>query len=155
VQAALEDLSRILEIWDITPHQKAEARLERAAVMRRLERWDEARTDLEAILASKYLFEGMRPMALVDLAEVSRRTGDHAQAESLLSQAIKDPEIFEETLIDAMIVSGLLLEDANELETACEFWREVLATPGASDNQVSIARRRLDTIEQGQTGRGQ
>ncbi len=149
VQAALEDLSRILEIWDITPHQKAEARLERAAIMRRLERWDEARTDLEAVLASKYLFEGTRAMALVDLADVSRRTGDHDQADSLLSQAIKDPEISEATLIDAMIVSGLLLEDANDLESACEFWRQVLATPGASDNQVSIARRRLDTIEQG------
>lgn len=55
MQAALDDLSRILEIWDITPHQKAEARLERAAIMRHLKRWDEARTDLEAVLASKYL----------------------------------------------------------------------------------------------------
>jgi len=111
MQAALDDLSRILEIWDITPHQKAEARLERAAIMRNLERWDEARTGLEAVLASKYLFEGARAMALVDLADVSRRTGDHAQAENLLSKAIEDPEICEETLIEAMIVSGLLLED--------------------------------------------
>jgi tetratricopeptide (TPR) repeat protein len=75
VQAALDDLSRILEIWDITPHQKAEARLERAAIMRHLERWDEARTDLEAVLASKHLFDGTRAIALVDLADVSRRTG--------------------------------------------------------------------------------
>jgi tetratricopeptide (TPR) repeat protein len=155
VQAALDDLSRILEIWDITPHQKAEARLERAAIMRHLERWDEARTDLEAVLASKYLFDGTRAMALVDLADVSRGTGDQTQADSLLSQAVEDPGISEETWIDAMIVGGLLLEDTNDLEGACEFWRQVLATPGASDHQVSIARRRLDTIAQGETRSGE
>lgn len=155
VQAALDDLSRILEIWDITPHQKADARLERAAIMRHLERWDEARTDLEAVLASKYLFDGTRAMALVDLADVSRRMGDHTQADSLLSQAVEDPTISEETWIDAMIVGGLLLEDTNDLEGACEFWRMVLAMPGASEHQVSLARKRLDTIAPGETKRGQ
>ncbi|MCI0539948.1 MAG: tetratricopeptide repeat protein [Verrucomicrobiales bacterium] len=155
MQGALDDLSRILEIWDIAPHQKAEARLERAAIMRHLERWDEARTELEAVLASKYLFDGTRAMALVDLADVSRRTGDHALADSLLSQAVEDSQISEETWIDAMIVGGLLLEDTNDSEGACEFWRKVLATPNASESQVRIACSRLDAISQGETRRGQ
>jgi hypothetical protein len=86
---------------------------------------------------------------------VSRRTGDQTQADSLLSQAVEDPGISQETWIDAMIVGGRLLEDNNDLEGACEFWRQVLATPGASDHQVSVARRRLDTIAKGDTRRGQ
>jgi tetratricopeptide (TPR) repeat protein len=146
VPAALEDLGRILEIWDITPHQKAEARLQRAAIMSDLERWEDARTDLQAVLDSPYLFDGTRAMALVDLADVSRRTGDHAQADTLLGQAVNDPDIFEETLIDALIVGGLLLEDTNDLEGACEFWRKVLATPNASEHQVRTARSRLGAI---------
>jgi tetratricopeptide (TPR) repeat protein len=155
VQGALDDLSHILEIWDITPHQKAEARLERAAIMRHLERWDEAQTDLETVLASKYLFDGTRAMALVDLADVSRRTGDHAQADNLLSHAVEDSQISEETWIDAMIVGGLLLEDTNDLEGACKYWRKVLATPNASESQVRIARSHLDAISQEETRRGQ
>ena len=155
VPAALDDLSRILEIWDITPHQKAEARLQRAGIMSDLERWDDARTDLQAVLDSLYLFDGTRAMALVDLAEVSRRTGGHAQADNFLSQAVKDPHIFEETWIDALIVGGLLLEDANELEGARELWRKVLATPNASERQVRTARSRLDAISQGGSQHGQ
>jgi hypothetical protein len=98
------------------------------------------------VLDSPYLFDGTRAMALVDLADVSRRTGDHAQADTLLGQAVNDPDIFEETLIDALIVGGLLLEDTNDLEGACEFWRKVLATPNASEHQVRTARSRLDAI---------
>jgi len=148
VPAALEDLGRILEIWDITSHQKAEARLQRAAIMSGLERWQEARIDLQAVLDTQYLLDGTRAMALVDLADVSRRTGDHAQADSLLSQAVNDPDISEETLIDAVIVGGLLLEDTNDLEDACEIWREVLGRPNASEQQVRTARNRLDAISQ-------
>ena len=148
VPAALEDLGRILEIWDITPHQKAEARLQRAAIMSDLERWEDARTDLQAVLDSQYLFGGTRAMALVDLADVLRRTGDHAQADTLLSEAVNDPDIFEETWIDALIVGGLLLEDTNDLEGASECWRKVLATPNASEQQVRTARNRLDAISQ-------
>jgi tetratricopeptide (TPR) repeat protein len=146
VAAALEDLGRILEIWDITPHQKAEARLQRAGIMSNLERWQEARADLQAVLDSQHLFEGTRATALVDLADVSRRTGDHAEANALLRRAASDPGIFEETWIDALVVGGLLLEDTNDLEGACEFWRKVLATPNASEEQVRLARTRLDAI---------
>src|SRR5262245_42629198 len=67
-QAALDDLGGILETWDITPHQKADALLDRAVIMRHLERWAEAQADLEAIIASSYLFSGSRGMALVELA---------------------------------------------------------------------------------------
>jgi tetratricopeptide (TPR) repeat protein len=148
VPGALEDLGRILEIWDITQHQKAEARLQRASIMRDMERWQDARADLQAVLDSQHLFDGTRATALVDLAEVSRRTGDHAQADTLLSQAVNDPDIYEETWIDALIVGGLLLEDANDLEGACELWRKVLAAPNASDQQVRRARNRLDAISQ-------
>ncbi len=148
VPAALDDLSRILEIWDITPHQKAEARLRRAAIMSDLERWEDARTDLQAVVDSPFLFEGTRAMALVDLADVSRRTGDHAQADTLLSQAFDDPDIFETTWIEALIVGGLLLEDTNDFERACEYWRKVLATPNASEHQVRTARNRLDANSQ-------
>jgi tetratricopeptide (TPR) repeat protein len=148
-QAALDDLSRILETWDITPHQKAEARLERAAIMRHLERWDDTRADLEAVIDSKYLFDGTRAIALVDLADVSRRTGDHDRANSLLSKAVEDPQISEQTWIEAMIVGGMLLEDANDKDVACEYWRKVLATPNASDRQVRIARQRLDSLSAG------
>jgi tetratricopeptide (TPR) repeat protein len=155
VQAALDDLTRILDIWDITPEQKADARVERATVMRHLERWDEARTDLEAVLASKYLFDGTRAMALVDLADVSRRTGDYALAGSLLSEAAEDSQNSEEIWIDSMIVGGLLLEDTNDSEGACESWRKVLSTPNASESQVRIARSHLDAILQGETRRGQ
>lgn len=155
VQAALDDLSRILEIWDITPHQKADARLERATIMRHLERWDEARTDLEAVVASKYLFEGRRATALVELSEMSRRTGDPGQAVSLLSQALDDPEISDETWIDAKIVGGMLMEDSDDLKGAYEVWRQVLATPSASEHQVSLARRRIDEISKGTSALGQ
>lgn len=155
VPAALEDLGRILEIWDITPHQKAEARLQRAAIMSDMQRWQDARADLQAVLDSEYLFDGTRAMALVDLADVSRRTGDHAQAETLLSQAVNDPDIFEETWIDALTVGGLLLEDTNDLEGACESWRKVLATPNASEQQVRTARNRLDAISQKRSLQGQ
>lgn len=96
VPAALDDLSRILEIWDITPHQKAEARLQRAAIMSDLERWEDARTDLQAVLDSPFLFKRTRAMALVGLADVSRRAGDHAQADTLLSQAFDDPDILKQ-----------------------------------------------------------
>jgi hypothetical protein len=123
--------------------------------MRHLERWDEARTDLEAVLASKYLFDGTRAMALVDLADVSRRTGDYALAGSLLSEAAEDSQNSEEIWIDSMIVGGLLLEDTNDSEGACESWRKVLSTPNASESQVRIARSHLDAILQGETRRGQ
>ncbi|XZE44052.1 SMEK domain-containing protein [Pirellulaceae bacterium SH467] len=145
-QAALDDLSRILETWDITPHQKAEARLERAAIMRHLERWDDTRVDLEAVIASKYLFSGTRAIALVELADVSRKTGDHIRADRLLSQAVKDPDLRGETWIDAMIVGGLLLEDTNDLVGACEFWRKVLASPIATNSQLRTAQERLEAI---------
>lgn len=145
-QAALDDLSRILETWDITPYQKAEARLERAAIMRHLERWDDTRVDLEAVIASKYLFSGTRAIALVELADVSRKTGDHIQADRLLSQAIKAPDLRGETWIDAMIVGGLLLEDTEDLDGACEFWRKVLASPIATDSQLRTAQDRLEAI---------
>jgi tetratricopeptide (TPR) repeat protein len=147
-QAALNDLGRILDTWDITPHQKADARLERAVIMRHLERWDEARADLEAVIDASFLFSGTRGMALVELAEVSRRTGDHVQADSFLSRALNDPEASEETLIDAMIVGALVLEDTGHLDDASEMWSIVLATPGATEDQVRTAQRRLNAISQ-------
>jgi tetratricopeptide (TPR) repeat protein len=145
-QAALNDLDLILKTRDISPRQKAEARLERAGIMRHLERWDEARADLEAVINSSYLFSGTRAMALVELAEVSRRTGDHAQAENFLSLAVEDPEAREETLVEAMIVGALLLENTGNLNGACEMWQSVLAAPSASDTQMRTAQRRLDAI---------
>jgi tetratricopeptide (TPR) repeat protein len=141
-------LGQILETWDITPHQKADARLERAVIMRQLERWDEAKADLEAVIASSYLFRGTRAMALVELAEVSRRMGAHAQAGSFLSKAVYAPDARAETLIDAMIVGALLLEDTGNMDDASEMWRKVLAAPSASDDQVRTAQRRLDAISQ-------
>jgi serine/threonine protein kinase/tetratricopeptide (TPR) repeat protein len=146
--AALDDLGRIQESWDISPPQKAEARLERAVIMRRLERWDEAQADLQAVIDSSYLFTGTRAMALVELAEVSRRKGNHVQADSFLSKAMDDPDAREETLVDAMIVGALLLEDAGNVDGASEMWRNVLGAPTASDDQVRIAQRRLDAISQ-------
>lgn len=146
VQAALDDLSRILDIWDVSQEQKSEARLERAAIMRQLEHWDEARTDLEAVVASESLFKGMRAVALVDLADVSRITGEHALAGRLLNEALKDSQISKVTRIDAMIVAGLLLEDSDDAEGACECWQRVVATPTASDDQIRFARSRLDAI---------
>jgi len=151
-QAALDDLSRILETWDITPHQKAEARLERAVIMRYLERWDDTRADLEAVIDSKYLFDGTRAIALVDLADVSRRKGDHALANSLLRKALEDPKISEQTSIEAMIVGGMLLEDANDKAGASKCWRNVLGTPNASDRQMRIARQQLDALSAGESG---
>ena len=145
-RAALDDLARILETWDITPDQNADTRLERAVIMRHLERWEEARADLKAVIDSSYLFRGTRAMALVELAEVSRRTGEHPQAVSLLNRAKEDPEAREETLVDAMIVGALLLEDTGDKGGASEIWREVLAEPSASDGQVRVAQRRLDAI---------
>lgn len=68
---------------------------------------------------------------------------------------MEDPEICEETWIDAMIVGGLLFEDANDMEGAREIWRKVLATPNASESQVRTARSRLDAISQRETRRGQ
>lgn len=145
-QAALDDLSRILETWDITPHQKAEARLERAAIMRQLERWDDSRADLEAVIASKYLFRGTRAIAQVELADLLRRMLDFEQAESLLGKALEDPEIGEHTWIEAIIVGGLVLEDTSDTAGACELWRKVLAMPNANDSQVRFARQRLDAL---------
>jgi tetratricopeptide (TPR) repeat protein len=116
--------------------------------MRHLERWDEAQVDLEAVIASSYLFSGTRATALVELAEVSRRMGDHAQADSFLSKAVDDPDAREETLIDAMIVGAMLLEDTGNIDGASEMWRNVLSAPSASDDQERTAQRRLDAISQ-------
>jgi tetratricopeptide (TPR) repeat protein len=154
-QAALNDLGRILETSDITPHQKAEARLERSVIKRHLERLDEARADLEAVIGSSYLFRGTRAAALVELADVSRKAGDHTQADSLLSRAVDDPEAREETLIDAMMVGALLHEDAGNMDGASEMWRSVLAAPRASADQMRTARRRLDAILPGEPGGGE
>ena len=63
-----------------------------------------------------------------------------------LSEAMKDPHVFEETWIDAMIVGALLLEDTNDLKGAREMWRKVLATSSASEQQIRTARNRLDAI---------
>jgi serine/threonine protein kinase/tetratricopeptide (TPR) repeat protein len=145
-QGALDDLGRILKTWDITPQQKAEARLERAVIMRYQERWDEARADLEAVINSSKLFSGTRAMAMVELAEVSRRMGHLAQADDFLSKAIDDTDAREATLIDAMIVRALLLQDMGNMNGAIEMWRDVLAAPGASDDQMRTAQRELDAI---------
>jgi tetratricopeptide (TPR) repeat protein len=145
-EAALDDLGRILDSRGISTPQKSEVRLERAVIMRRLERWDKAQADLDAVLASSHLFGGTRAMALVELAEVSRRKGDYAQADSLLSMAVNDPDAAAETLIDAMIVGALLLEDTGDTDGASEMWRNVLAAPSASDDQVRRAQMRLDAI---------
>jgi tetratricopeptide (TPR) repeat protein len=145
-QAALDDLGRILKTWDISPQQKAEARLERALIMRYQGRWDEARAELEAVINSSELFSGTRAMALVEMAEVTRRMGDFAQADGFLSKAIEDPDAGGETLIDAMIVGALLLQDTGQMDEAIEMWRKVIGAPGASDNQVRVARQRLDEI---------
>ena len=122
--------------------------------MRQREHWDDTRADLEAVINSRYLFSGTRATALVKLADVSRITGDHAQAESLLSKAVKDPEIREEVWIDAMIVGGLLLEDSRDMDGAREMWRKVLATTSANDDQQRIARRRLDALLPKESGHG-
>jgi tetratricopeptide (TPR) repeat protein len=154
-QAALDDLGRILETWDITPHQKTEARLERSVMLRHLKRWDEARADLEAVIGSPCLFRGTRAMALVELAETSRRMGDHAQADSFLSKAVDDPDAGEETLIDALIVSALVLEDSGNMDGASEMLRKVLAAPSSSRDQVRTAQRRLDAISAGKRVSGE
>ena len=82
------------------------------AILRDQECWDGARADLEAVINSSELFSGTRAMALVELAEVSRRMGDHARADGFLSKAFEDPDARRETLIDAMIVGALLLQDS-------------------------------------------
>jgi hypothetical protein len=64
--------------------------------MRHLERWDSARADLEAVIDSSQLFSGTRAMALMELAEVSRRTGDHARAEGFLGMAAEHAEAGED-----------------------------------------------------------
>ncbi len=145
-QAALGDLGQIVETWNITPHQKAEARLERAMIMRRLERWDEACADLEAVIKSDYLFSGTRATALVEFGEVSRKMGDYAQAENFVRKAVDDPEARDETVIDAMILGAMILEDKGEIAGASELWRNVLGAPNASDDQVRVARQRLDNM---------
>jgi tetratricopeptide (TPR) repeat protein len=145
-RAALDDLAQILETWDITPEQKADARLERAMIWRNLEKFDEARADLDAVIRSSFLFSGTRARALVELAEVSRRTGDHALAERSLETALKDPDVEQSTAIDAGIVSALLLEDTGNLDDAREMWRTVLSAPRASTGQVRTAQGHLDAM---------
>ena len=93
------------------------------------------------MIDSSNLFSGTRAMAHVELAEVSRRTGDHGLAERFLTIAAEDPEADEETLVDAMMVRAHLLEDTGDMNGASEMWRNVLAAPYARDGQVRTARR--------------
>ena len=62
--------------------------------------------------------------------------------------ASEDPEVSEETLIDVMIVGAQLLLDSGNMDEAREVWRNVLAAPSASDDQLRTARSRLDAISQ-------
>lgn len=73
----------------------------------------------------------------------------------MLTQAFDDPDISEETWIDALIVGGLLLEDTNDFERARGFWRKVIATPNASEHQVRMAQNRLDANSREGRQRGQ
>jgi tetratricopeptide (TPR) repeat protein len=65
-QAALDDLGEIQKQWDISAQQKANARLERALILRRLERWNEARADLQSVIDGRRLFPGTRVKAILE-----------------------------------------------------------------------------------------
>ena len=145
-QAALDDLGQIQETWDITPPQKADARLERGLILRRLKRWNEARADLESVIEARHLFPGTRVRAILEMADLSRRTGDHAKAESFLASAAEDPEASAEIMIEVRIVRAQLLEDTGHIDKAKEIWRSVIDASDASVDQVQFAKAQLDAI---------
>lgn len=143
-QAAIDDLGQILKSWDMWPEQKAESRLGRAFILRNSNLLDKARVDLEAVIGSHRLRHGMRAAALVELAEVHRRTSEFEQAGDCLARVAEDDDASVETRVNAMIVGARTFEDTGDKESARELWQSIVDSPIANEYQKQTARAQLD-----------
>jgi len=145
-QAGLADLDTILMTEDISPHQKTEARVERAACLRRLGRLQEAESDLDSVLDAEEYFPRTRAMGCVEMATLQRELKRPGQARMYLDYAEADENADCGTLIEALIVRGLLAEDVEDRSEAADLWNVVIAKPEASDWQKRFASDRLRSI---------
>jgi tetratricopeptide (TPR) repeat protein len=147
-QAGLADLDAILATDDISPHQKAEARVERAVCLRRLGRLQEAEVDLDVVFDANEYFPSTRARACVDMALLQRDLKRPGQSRMYLDYAEAEDDANQQTLIDALIVRGLLAEEAGDKSEAVDFWKAVLASPDAMDTQKQFATDRLQALPQ-------
>lgn len=138
----MRDIEGILSTEDISPEQKSEARMTRAALLKDLGRLVEVRNDLEAVLASEELFPGAAPSALVELGELTRLEHEADRARQYLEMASVSSDIDASTLVEALIVHARLLTDEGDAVGAESIWQSILTNPNASVRQKSIAASR-------------
>lgn len=107
-----------------------------------LGRFEEAREDLETVLASDVVFRGTYSEALIELGELERLKGDADRAHANLDAALTSSDIMSQTLVEALIVRARLLSEQGDGGGAESIWQAVLANPSATARQKSLAASR-------------